>query len=86
MKLEFYDHLGGDQIEKLWKQGIDMDDWDYLLFVPAAYHTEFVKDGDGNIEPECFQLSRLLVGGCRNTWYEGKLYNKKGFIGVAYHA
>lgn len=92
MKFEFYDSsskkMTREVRDSLWDQKVDMDDWDYMLFFSAKYTMEFPQGwGNGEIEPENYNVSRLLNGSARNRWYAVKNFlGKEGFLGIAYHA
>lgn len=94
IKFEFHEDLDRETIDSLWEQDIDMDDWDYVLFVPKKYESEFEKDEDswrgqgrlGTVRPKSCQVDRLMNGSCANVWYTCKFMGKQGILGVAYHA
>lgn len=90
MNFEFYDYedLDRETVDSLWKQGVCMDDWDYVLFFEAKYKSEFPKGWDNTIiEPTNYNVARLLNGCCKNQWWPvTDFMGKKGFLGVAYHA
>jgi len=88
MKFEFYETLEDEVIDSLWKQNVNMDDWDYMLFFPEKYKAEFpVGFDDINLEPRSYNVDRLLNGCCSNKWYPVKDFmGKQGILGVAYHA
>lgn len=87
IKFEMYERLPEDCYESLWNQGVSMDDWDYLLFVPKEYEKHFSIDSEGELSPKWYSLEKLLQGSCTNKWYEVKDFvGREGFIGVAYHA
>lgn len=92
MKFRFYcaygDEITREIIDSLWKQNVDMDDWDYMIFFEAKYKAEFPTGWDDiTIEPKNYNVARMLNGCCRNKWYPVKDFmGKKGFLGIAYHA
>lgn len=92
IKFEFHDILDEETIEALWDQDVNMDDWDYLLFVPKKFKNQFQDIEEdvgvrGKKEPISYQIAGLLNGRCANAWYPVKNFKgKKGIVGVAYHA
>ena len=90
IEFEMYEDLNQGVIDNLWNQSVDMDDWDYLLFVKDEYKDHFQKTDKslrGNFEPKSWQVEKLLQGCCSNAWYEVQDFmGKKGFVGIAYHA
>lgn len=77
--------------DSFWSQGVDLDDWDYMILIedPEEKILRKNNDGmyaDGKFCPKDYDLERLLVGCCSNRWYKAKFREKKYAIGVAYHA
>lgn len=91
---EYHEDISGKIIDELWDQKVDMDDWDYLLFVDEEYAEHFEPNERedyyrGTHEPRssCQHFEKLLQGCCTNAWYKVENFNgKKGFLGIAYHA
>lgn len=68
--------LPRDTRVSLWEQGVNMDDWNYILFLPDSEAAGFY----GN-------LSELLTGPCDNVWHRVRNFNgRPGLLGIAYHA
>ena len=72
--------LKDDERDELWKQGVFLDDWDYILVLPLEAMDTVA------LVPVSYQIERLLTGCCNNRWYTPVFRNKKVFMGVAYHA
>lgn len=68
------------ETEELWKQGVDLDDWDYALVIPES---ALRKESN---EPLEYGTDRLLTGCCENKWYRVLFRGKKVGMGVAYHS
>lgn len=79
--------LERQDIEALWDQGVVMEDWDYMLIVPADILQE-AEDVDGETcwLPQDWYLGKLLIGVFRNRWYKACFHGKVVGVGVAYHA
>lgn len=91
IKFEMHETLPNHVIDRLWEQKVDMDDWDYVLFVEDEYRTHFrecVEDGlRGNMQAKSYEVECLLHGCCYNAWYSiDDFFARKGILGVAYHA
>ncbi len=86
------DNLTNQDDESLWQQGVNTDDWDYMLLCPPDVVHEVKKYDDWDkseiIVFECkdWTLDRMLTGGSHNRWYRAKLRGKEWAIGIAYHA
>lgn len=95
--LTLINNLDRKEIEYLWGQGVNCDDWDYMIMC-APENVEEVEaelnqwDRDEGttckkvIQCRVNGLSRLLTGCCDNTWYLINFRGKDVAIGVAYHA
>lgn len=75
--------LNPEQWQWFWDHGVCMDDWDYMLIVPAD---ELEQNSDGEWTPKDYQLERMLQGCCDNTWYKVEFEDGTYGVGVAYHA
>lgn len=94
MKIDFLtrEDLPKKDIEALWDEGVNMDDWDYVLIVPAEALE--IDAALGNNEepdkkyyaPKTYDLERLLTGVCDNRWYVVNFRGERVGVGVAYHA
>lgn len=91
MKFEFYspDDITSLTTDSLWKQGVCMDDWDYMIFFEDD--TIELKQEKNRwtfeLSPANYEVSRLLNGCCSNTWYlVSDFMGRKGVLGVAYHS
>lgn len=89
MKFEFYEpyDLDEETIRDLWDQGINMDDWDYLLFFEATHTLKLPMEFHQiTLSPRNPNIERLLTGSYANKWWPiGNFQGRKGIIGVAYH-
>ncbi len=89
-KFEFYeeDDLSQVAIDSLWKQQINMDDWDYLLFFESEnFLVECESRFTHELHPKDYNISRLLTGCCCNKWrFIKDFMGRTGVVGVAYHA
>ena len=86
-----YEKLSDEIIDDLWSQEIDMDDWDYVLFLEEQFKDEFFSENQfdlrGNLQCNSWQIDKLLQGGCSNVWYSIKDFmGRKGVLGIAYHS
>jgi len=94
IKFEYYEEndLTSEEIDSLWGQGVNLDDWDYMLFhevegafekiewLDTHYFTTHLTANENTV-------GRLLTGCCSNEWYQvGNFKGRKGLLGVAYHA
>jgi hypothetical protein len=85
MKIEMYANreLEKSEIEALWEQKVNMDDWDYMLVVSTD---EMQIDSYGQVH-SVYPLERLLSGCCSNEWYSPvRFRGNLVAIGIAYHA
>jgi hypothetical protein len=86
------DDLTKEDIESLWQQGVNMDDWDYMLLCPPDVVHEVKKRDDWDhseyTEFDCkdWWLDGMLRGCSSNRWYRANLRGKEWAIGIAYHA
>lgn len=78
-----YSGFKENESELLWKQGVCLDDWDYLLVCPLD---SVEKNNDGELQPKEYGLERMLTGCCHNTWYIATFRGNEVAIGVAYHS
>lgn len=89
MIFEFYepDCLDEDTIAELWDQGVNMEDWDYMLFFEAVHNIELPRRFNKiTLEPRNDNIAGLLRGCCANHWYPViNFKGRKGVLGVAYH-
>ena len=87
MTLEMYDDdtLPDSIRAQLQTQGVDLDDWDYLVIAPReAVHWQGQKRV-GTCAADNW-LSNVLNGCCSNLWYLIPIDGKHVAVGVAYHA
>jgi len=85
--IDGYDHITDKEVEYLWSQGVCLDDWDYMLLLPAnCVRKSNDASGDSDYVPTGYTIERLLTGCCSNTWYVVNFRGKRQAIGVAYHA
>ncbi len=86
------DDLTDEEVESLWQQGVNMDDWDYMLLGPTdLIHAVKVRDAWDQSEAMVFEgkdwwLGNMLSGSSSNRWYRAKLRGKEWAMGIAYHA
>ncbi len=73
----------------LWDQGVNLDDWDYMLVVPAS---ALATNEGGDTRPLDYgevgythDLECLLTGCYDNRWYVVAFRGSMVGIGVAYH-
>ena len=94
-----YGGFSKEEIDALWDAGVDMDDWDYVIFGPPEIlvsREEEQRDWDSPdplavvkatvYTPHDYQIERLLQGCSDNTWYLIEWEGKQTAVGVAYHA
>jgi hypothetical protein len=91
IKFEMYTSLDEKTTDELWRLHVNMDDWDYVLFVGMEHRDEFIIcENDysrGNLEPKSYLIDKLLTGCCTNAWYEVKDFmGREGILGIAYHS
>lgn len=94
IKFEMHTKLPSEIVDKLRDQKVDMDDWDYLLFIDIEFSENFNRlkvDEDsfyrGNLEAKSYLVDKLLNGCCTNAWYEvSDFMGKRGIVGLAYHS
>lgn len=80
-----YKHLSEQEIEQFWLQGVNLDDWDYMVLVePGSVwsHPEKLPEQIRGIEGD------MLLHGCsHNKWYENVIWRGAFYdVGVAYHS
>ncbi len=85
-------------IADLWNQGVNMDDWGFILIVPKDQVEEYdATDRDfvggqwqdipvKRVRPVNPTLERFEVGCCNNVWYLAKFRGKDVALLVTYHA
>ena len=78
------DDLTREEVESFWKQGVCMDDFDYMLLLPE--NTMMTDPYEEKVEPENYYLSNLLQGCCYNHWYYANYQGAPYVIGIAYHS
>jgi hypothetical protein len=90
------DDLTREEVEDLWKQGVDLDDWDYMLvfddLLKFNRQSNCTELPDPNFvesisyAPKSYSAERLLTGCCDNRWYKVIFRGGPRMIGIAYHA
>ena len=88
MKFEFYepDDLDDDTVGDLWDLGVNMEDWDYMLFFESVHTVKLpIEFNKITLEPRNENIARLLSGSCSNVWYPINFKGRRGILGVAYH-
>lgn len=79
---------------ELWDKGVDLDDWDYAIIVPADeldYDESYEDTESGRTIlvkryfPKNFNLERMTQSTCSTTWYKINFRDKDVGIGVVYH-
>ena len=81
--------LTREDVEALWQQVVNMDDWDYMLFCPPEVVSKLETPGEyDQSEFGCkdWLLEKTLNGVCTNQWYRASFREKEWSIGVAYHS
>lgn len=94
MNLEYYELLEITDIEDLWSQNVNMDDWDFVVITFDTNQFEEVEKEleDGKIEkeilPTSWTLSNLFNRAtcCGTEWYRISWKGKPAVIGVSYHS
>lgn len=82
-----YEGLTARDLEDLRAQDVCLDDWDYMLVLPAdVLHVETDEWGKPYWTTSDYDLQRLMTGCCDNTWYKIKYRGQTKALGVAYHA
>lgn len=82
------DELPTEEFDSLWDQGVDLDDWDYILAFEEPSKIAVQQEDEFNTyyAPKSYTVERLLTGCCINRWYKANLFGKPRMIGIAYHA
>jgi len=87
------DDLSSAEVDDFWKQGICMDDWDYMVLCenPDSLlepDNEAESDDERGPSYRCLDWSveRLLCADYRSRWYRGTYQGKLYAVGVVYHA
>lgn len=94
------DELTREDIDAFWKQGVCMDDWDYVILAPLDTIDIKTEDREGydydtgrnekhsivTVTQNDFTLDRMLFGCCSNEWYKATFRGQEYAVGVAYHA
>lgn len=91
--------LTKDEVDSLWAQDVDLDDWDFILVIPpdqveeheetdTAYSDErgWHKVSVKELRPKAYSLMRFEVGCGDNKWYRVNFRCKQVAMLVAYHA
>ena len=90
MNLEYFepDDLDRSTIDRLWDQGVNLDDWDYMLITydVEAFTVVEVDEEVLGLAPISWSLGRLLTGCCSNIWYKITWRGEAAMVGVAYHS
>jgi hypothetical protein len=86
IKFEMHEHLADEVLDSLRDAKINVDDWDYVLFIEQEYEHQFVILDEG-LEPRSYEVQGLLHGSCGNCWYYVMDFmGRTGIIGIAYHS
>lgn len=90
VEMGFVKAFSRDISDRLWDQGVNLDDWDYaILASPDILRGEDFEGSDGKSRtvwtPKDYTIERLLSGCCDNTWYKAMIEGKEYAIGIAYH-
>ena len=75
-----------EDCDAFWAQGINMDDWDYLIMAPVDTLAVNNDAQDGPYGQDNYFLERLLRGVCDNRWYKATYRGTEYALGIAYHA
>lgn len=88
IKFEMHETLADEVLDCLRSQDINIDDWDYMLFVEEHFEHEFAMHQESRImEPLSHEVEGLLHGSCSNIWYSlTDFMGRKGILGIAYHS
>lgn len=91
MQIELITNLDRAETDALWDQGVNMDDWDYILVLPVETIREVDStDWEGKpckeYEPTNLTVERLLTGCCANVFYKADFRGATVALGIAYHS
>lgn len=89
IRFEMYEDLDDEVMDSLRDQYVDMDDWDYMLFVEDCFREHFSPEQHTSsiLVPNSHKVEGLLNGSCSNLWYAiDNFMGQKGILGVAYHS
>jgi len=75
--------------DSLWKQGISLDDVDYMLITHniGFFHNvenETLEEPQ-RVMPDDYDIERLINQADDNRWYRAKINGKEVVVGIAYH-
>ena len=82
-ELNEIEELTGLNHEEQWDSDLNLDDWDYFIFIPTDKDPDNFK---GNFQPKDPIWNRLLSGCCSNDWVHIKSPKGNFYIGGAYHS
>lgn len=72
--------------ESLWPQGVNLDDWDYLVLAPVGTLCVNNDDQDSPYGQDDSTLEKLLTGACDNRWYKATFRGTEYALGIACYA
>ena len=92
--------LTRQEIDDLWGQDVNLDDWDFMLIVPPDQVQEYDTTEDvyspdtgrwrsvpcKALGPIEYALQRFEVGCCSNKWYRVTFRGQRVAMLVTYHA
>lgn len=77
-----HNQLSEEEIQSLWDQDVNMDDWDCIIILPVGC---LYREEDGDLTPHDYQIYRLLDHHGESTWYEVRFRGEKCTLGIRYH-
>lgn len=87
MQIEYIDRVSitKDESEQLRRAGVSLDDWDYMLIIPADELSYYEACGETVYEPKGFYIEQMLRGCANNIWHKVQFRGEIRGVGVAYH-
>jgi hypothetical protein len=88
VQLLFPEELTREEIEALWDQNVNMDDWDFLVLDNPESLTQVPGWHNNRYKHNNYQLDIILYRSSpyKYTWYKAEFRGQLYAIGVAYHA
>jgi hypothetical protein len=84
-----HDEVNEADGESFRSQGVNMDDWDYIVLAPVETirpNTDSYDRDFPEYEQTEWTFDRIMVGCCSNSWYKATYRGAEYAVGVAYHA
>lgn len=88
MIIEYLEHtdINQEEMEQFWRDGISLEDWDYMLLIPVEELVDVSGDGEDIRWCPDFRIENMLRGPALNIWYKVEFRGKLQGVGVAFHA